>query len=59
MHGVIPGNGSHSRVSTNDIHKLYFSDDVTCIPHNAKTTIGRYQRTNRPILIIGRLSADL
>ena len=27
---------------------------VTCSPHNAKTTIGRYQRTNRPIAIIGR-----
>ena len=26
---------------------------VTCSPHNAKTTIGRYQCTNRPIPIIG------
>ena len=32
---------------------------VTCNPHNAKTTIGRYQRTNQPILITGRLSAHL
>ena len=29
---------------------------VTCSPHNAKTTIGRYQRTNRPILIIGKMA---
>ena len=28
---------------------------VTCSPHNAKTTIGRYQRTNWPIAIIGRM----
>ena len=26
---------------------------VTCSPHNAKPTIGRYQRTNRAIPIIG------
>jgi len=27
---------------------------VTSSPHNAKTTIGRYQRTQRPIPIIGK-----
>ena len=27
---------------------------VTCSPDNAKTTIGQYQRTNRPIPIIGK-----
>jgi len=27
---------------------------VTCSPHNAKTTIGWYQRTNQPIPIIGK-----
>ena len=27
---------------------------VTCSPHNAKITIGRYQHTNRPIPIIGK-----
>jgi len=27
---------------------------VTCNPHNPKTTIGRYQRTNQPIPIIGK-----
>ena len=26
---------------------------VTCSPHNAKTIIGQYQCTNRPILITG------
>ena len=27
---------------------------VTCSPHNAITTIGRYQHTNRPIPITGK-----
>ena len=29
---------------------------VTSSPHNAKMTIGRYQRTNRPILIISKMA---
>ena len=29
---------------------------VTCSPHNAKTTIGRYQLTNRLIPIIGKMA---
>jgi len=32
---------------------------VTCSPHNAKTTIGRYQRTNRSIPIIGKMADNL
>jgi len=32
---------------------------VTCSPHNAKTTIGRYQLTNQPIPIIGQLLVHL
>ena len=35
-----------------DSHINFIS--VTCSPHNAKTTIGRYQRSNRLILIIVR-----
>jgi len=27
---------------------------VKCNPHNAKLTISRYQRTNRPIPIVGK-----
>ena len=32
---------------------------ATCSPPNAKTTIGRYQHTNRPMPITGRLSLNL
>ena len=56
------GNGSHSHVSTNDIQytDTYINFiSVTCSPHRAKTTIGQYQRTNLPIMIIGRLSVHL
>ena len=49
------GNGSHSRVSTNDTHRCIHIS-VTCSPHSAKMTIGRYQRTNRPIPIIGKMA---
>ena len=31
---------------------------VTCSPQNAKTTIGRYQRTNRPLPIIGKTAGN-
>ena len=29
---------------------------VTCSPHNEKTAIGRYQCTNRPIPITGKMA---
>ena len=45
-------------VSTNDTHRCIQRSinciSVTCSPHNAKTSIGWYQRTNRPISIIGK-----
>ena len=48
-------NGSHSHVSTMTYIDAYINFiSVTCSPHSAKTTIGRYQRTNRPIPIIGK-----
>ena len=31
---------------------------VTCSPHNAKVKIGRYQRINRPIPIIGKTASN-
>ena len=50
------GNGSHSHISTNDIHRciLYFRS-----PHNAKTTIGQYRLSaKRPIIGRYGLLAD-
>ena len=49
------GNESHShQVTYIDAYINFIS--VTCSPHNAKTTIGRYQHTNRFIPIIGKMA---
>ena len=36
------------------VHAYINFISVTCSPHNAKTTISRYQRTNRLISVIGK-----
>ena len=48
------GNGSHSHVSKQMTYIDAYINiiSVACSPHNAKTTTGRYQRTNWPISIV-------